>query len=345
MTWHKPKKVITNTLVIFSLLSLVVTIVAIVTTFIWLKSPKLVNKIDIKIPSFYVNDICSLYEKAKKAKNIDIQYKYYKKLNIALDGISSLDRFYKTKQKTYKFLIHYYRSKNENQNALNIAKDWMLQNDYDYAAKLYYVDTLAVISKKLASKYYYELYNRHKDISEIAKQYISFLLKNKQLDKALIIENEFNINNTNSINARFKLYYLDKNNPKYSEKASLNISILRKSKNNSVKLLVSEEFNFLSGVRFDINNVPLGSTIENLIIDIATEDNTYKNITFNPKHHIKKLNVSLYETIGNDPFYYLDLPTELQSYKGNIKFMISLALNNQINIAKNAISNITQVDK
>lgn len=345
MAWNKPKRVITNTLVIFSLLSLIVTIIAIITTFIWIKSPKTVNKIDLKIPSYYVNDIHSLYQKAKKAKNIDIQYKYYKKLNVALDGISSLDRFYQTKQKTYKFLIHYYRSKNENQNALNIAKDWMLQNDYDYNAKLYYVDTLAEISKTLASKYYHKLYSQHKDISEIAKQYISFLVKNKQLDKALKVENEFNINNINSINAHYKLYYLDKNNPKYSEKASLNISKLTQLKNNSVKLLVSEKFNFLSGVRFDINNVPRGTTIENLIIDIATEDNIYKNITFKPRHHLKQLNISLYETIGNDPFYYLDLPTELQSYKGNIKFMISLALKNQINMAKNAINNTIQVDK
>jgi len=241
-------------------------------------------------------------------------------------------------------LIQYHISNNNNKKALEIAQDWMKQNNYDYAAKFAYADVLGLNSKELAEKYYAKLHTEHKEISSITKIYITFLLKNKNYNRAKAVENEFNKHHTKSINANLKMYYLDQNHSKYSEQASIDIKVLKQFKNGTMELLVSKDFNLLSGIRLDINKAPIGTTIKNLSIEIETNDNNYSNIKFKTAHDLRQLTASVYETLGFDPFFYLESPEDLKSYHGTVKIKIHLGLNNPINLTKNAIQKIIQVD-
>lgn len=345
MAWNKPKKTITNVIVGISLTSLFISILAITTFILWLNNPKFIHSIGEEIPAVYVKEIQDLYKQAKNEKDINKQYKYYKKLSLALDGISSLDRYYVIKQKVYKFLIHYYRSKNDHKNALIISKTWMEQNDYDFDAKRYYADTLAKVSIKEANKYYQTLYNQHKEIPELTKQYIQFLVDSKEVKKALTVENEFNRNNTLAISPKFKLYYLNTDNSKYTNEYSTYINQVKYLDKNTFELRLSKNFNFLSALRFDIDNIHTGTTIESIDIEISTKDKIYSHLQVKPINHLKKINTDSYTTLGIDPFFYIELPEEVKKNKHEISLKIQLKLKYEMQIVQQAIKNLDTGNK
>ncbi len=333
MAWNKPKKVITNALVVLSIISLLLTAIAIITSFVWIKSPAIINKIDKQIPNFYVSKIDGLYEEMNKMETMNDKYIVYKKINIELDGISSLDRYYPQKQDAYKFLINYLVSKNQNEEALAFAKTWKEQNDYDFEAKFYYADTLKLISKEETEDYYASLYSNHKDIIEIAKSYIEFLVEIDKIEEALVVENEFNrYYNRGEIKAGFRIYYLDADTTKYTEKSSISSDIMVSSSKNKFTLTASKTFNQLTNLRFDINNVGTGTRIKNLRVSINNQ-----NIEFKLAHHLNNISSTIQETTGNDPFYYLLLPDNLKKSNETLKLNIYFNLDNQLNIAKKSL--------
>lgn len=338
MKWNKPKKVITNITFYLSLITFIISIIAIIILTLWIKNPKIIDKLDYKIPNYYLDNITMLYKRAKTSKDIDIQLDYYQQLHVALAGISSLDRFYHTKQQTYKYLIRDYRKKQKYNDALSLAKEWVEQNDHDFEAKLWYADLLADISFSKANQYYNTLYAQHKDIIEIVKNYINFLIKNNDKEKALEIENDFNKRYSSLVNAKYKLYYLDKTNPKYSEQGSVPISNIKYIKNNMIHLDISKNFILLSAIRFDINGAPIGSTIKDLNITIEANNINYPNVHFKLAHHLKERNHASHQIVGTDPFYYIELPSILKLNSGTINFKISFTLENKLNAAYNAIN-------
>ncbi|MDC0108601.1 hypothetical protein OAI35_02745 [Paracoccaceae bacterium] len=104
----KPKKTISNILFIFSLLTLVINLVAIATVFLWREYPQHIKMIDQSIPGFYGYKIKNIYKKAKSSPSEQEKYNNYTLLYNELDGnVTNTSGYYKYYIKAVKYKTEY----------------------------------------------------------------------------------------------------------------------------------------------------------------------------------------------------------------------------------------------
>ena len=185
VSFDKPKKTILNLLFFTGILSLIISIFAVLSLVIWTYFPGIVMQIDKQIPDYYGERIQSLYVQAENSTDTAQQYHYFSELYAALEDVSALNKYYSYRQEAAKFLINYYLQNNRVNHAMLIAEKWENNYAYDFTGKFIYARVLSLTDNNKAHEYYQQLYVKHKDIKDVREAYIHFLIDEKKYNLAI----------------------------------------------------------------------------------------------------------------------------------------------------------------
>ena len=308
INFKKPKKTIINILIVISVISIIINLLALASYTLWSISPKTVSKIDSNIPDYYSEDINKLYSNFKNPKNKEEKIKYAHSLYEELKDISTLNKFYKYRQEVSKFLINYYKKSDISQSAI-ISKKWEQEHPHDFDAKFIYFDILTKTDSNETLNYIESLYTNYPDIKKVKTTFIDYLIDTKRYNKALYVEFENNDMFLDDI--RFQIFYLD-DTKNFSEQQSVDF---RKPVYDDIyHISFNKTFKSLNGIRVDIDSLMNGSIVSNVKLSINNIVTDISSI-----NHLKKLQNDKYEIIGNDPFFIFDIPKELKNYSGDVK--------------------------
>lgn len=331
--FNKPKKTILNLLFFLSILSIFITLVAFTAVFVWKYHPSLIEKLDKRIPNIYANEVMSLYKKAMKSKNNDIKYKYYLQLYDKLKDITFMEKFFDYKQSTNIFLIDYYLSHNNIEDAYEISEYWQKENPYNYNAKFYHIKVLDLYDKDLAVQYFNTLYKQHFDIKVVTEKYIEFSMNHFGMNSILNVDKLFSVNN----NFNFRFFYTDNGNKEYENVIP---KYIKNHKNNKdyYKITLEREFLNLKQLRFDIDGNTMNKNIYDLNISIRKNNITYTELNITTLHSLQKTSKSSYIITGPDPYATIVLPNGVQDSSGAYQITISFNTPNKIDIFKNLLA-------
>lgn len=324
----KPKKTIINILFIVSLLSLLVSFVALASVLMWSKSPDVVDKIDQMIPDYYGPKIKRLYKKATRETDDQEKFEFFLKLYHTLEDASTLNKYYAYRQKAARFLITYYLNKDQYKEALEIAAVWEKKYPYDFTGKFEYAKVLGSHSLDDALNYYKKLYQKHGDIFGVLYNYIMVLDKLGYEDEAakvrleldsLVVENEL----------EFKIYYKDKQK-QFSENQSLLIDQFDDTQSKyDYTFSFQKKFHSFKGLRLDFEKASLLFDITKIEVTVHHAQ-LEKSLSIQTLHHITQDHNKVYKISGDDPFVEFTIPHELLDKKGNLEFKISIETRKRI---------------
>ena len=336
MKWNKPKQLIKRILVIVAFISLLTTIAGISIFYIWIYSPQIISNLDKSIPNYYELKISELHTRAKTANTIENKFLYYTKIAEELETITSIHKFYVLKNKANNFIIDYLIKKERIKNAFEIANNWQKHYPYDFTAKYKYIELLIKYEPEEALIYYKNLYEKHKNINKLNSDYIDFLIKLGKFEKALDIAlNEKNNFNDNS-KVRFMFYFIDNKHKIFSKNSKVPIkNYINKNGFYTVKL--DKKFTNLNGLRLDLDNIAIGSTIMENSLTIKSRAGLYENITIKHVNHIDKQSDGFIIT-GNDPFIVYELSNDISKITEKIKIEAKLLIKKKV---KRLIDKIT----
>ena len=319
--YKRPKKIIFNLLFILSLISIFLTIISIIVVFLIIYQPSTLNKIDTVIINSYDKKIKDLHTKAKKVDQDKLKYTYYIKLYHELENISIINQYYSYRKEAAQYLINYYTVNKDLNKALSIAETWEKNYPFDLIGKFHYLNIISLVDTNKSSKDYKKFYKRYKDIPEVRDNYISYLMDNSQYDTLFSIVNE----DYTLRDIKFQIFYAEKNQS-FSQKKSFRYdkkSYLQNQDNFTINFYKpSIRFNTL---RFDIENVPQGSILTDVIVDINSTKKT--NLKIARVHHIKKLSNSRYQITGKDPYIVYIIPDEKITPSNPISISFSTKVN------------------
>ena len=321
--FKRPKRTIINILFIISLVSLFISFLATGTVILWKYYPKTVVKIDKIIPDFYGDNIRYLYKKAKESKIEEESFAYFSKLYNELEDISTLNKYYRYRQESAKWLIQYYQNQKKNNEALKIAKKWEQNYPYDFIGKFAYLDTLFNLDKNTSAAYIEKLFTKHQDIQEVKDKYITYLFKHNNYNKALKLSLKEDM--LLQSKAKFKIFYRDSLKG-FSEKQSVKYRENDYEFSQGVySLEFNKKFNKLKGLRIDIDSIARGTIVSE--VQVIINENKIDIANVNQLVNTEKRG---YKVIGDDPYFIFTIPKQLQNYSGelNLSFTCKVSKSN-----------------
>jgi hypothetical protein len=335
---NKPRKTIVNVVYVFSLLMLMISIVAVITVFMWREYPRQIAVIDKSIPNFYGNKIEELYKKAKESPTDLERYKIFTQLYEELHDISSLNKYYKYRRKAGVFLVDYYVKSNQLERALKLTKRWKDDYPYDFLAKFQYSKILTLVDKNKAKTYLEQLYEKYNDIHEVSSALQSFLIENGFIGEAFLMESKIASMNNNAI---FKVYFIDGKQRVFSEKQTKNITSesIKVQSGRKYSLAFRRDYKILKGIRLDIDGLKTGNQFKMLNMILIAKGKEYKNIKIKSLNHIKRKSNNKYIISGIDPFLVLSIPDNLQYSTGSIDLLASLVVHKDLGVKRLLIRN------
>ena len=311
MSWKRPQRVIKNTLLGLSILSFIGAIFWLALLYIWKNHPTMVHDYDEKIPNYYTDQITRLQTRTHKGKSPEDTLKRYQQLAKALEGVTVLHKHYQVYSDNQANMIDFLVNADQVSKAKKLANNWQENYPYDFNAKFKYTDVLLITDIKQAIAYLELVYKKHKDIFELNQRYVKLLLDDGQFEKALSIANYSETQNRKERVPSFTYYYTDESNKKF--RAETNIVIPKTNYQtlgevSKVNMLIPQAG--ITSLRFDFDNLGIGSQIENLYFNIKTKGKTFKNIVACPLRHLN-YKENTFTTTGVDPYVKLNLPEEL----------------------------------
>ena len=327
MKWSKPKYVLNKIAVYFSLLSILVSVLAVSIYISWQGNAYVFTKLDQDLPDYYSENILNLVDKIKSPKiDAKSQFNNYKELKEALKGSTNLHKYNSLVNDVYIFLINKWLSDGNLKRAKKLASEW--QNIYpnDFNAKFKYAEIIGLTDKKEMLDYYQVLYHKHKDIYLILSKYVDALLAFGEFERALFIAQEAKNNFINNTKPDMIIYFKDKNIKKFSYLGSRKITQQNIRVSQGVHhIQFNNKIESLSGIKLHINSLKLGSNIENILFSIKTDSAVYQSLAHRPVKHIKR-QAGKYLVVGKNPGVEFNLPKEIQGYSGPFEISIQLKL-------------------
>ena len=336
MIWNKPKAFIQNVTLIFAIFSLLFAAFWFGIYYIWQYNPNIVSDYDKSLNNTYINHITRLQTRTHKGKSPEDTFERHKILVNALGGITSLHKFYKTDTTSKKYIVSYLIDNNRLIEAKETAYKWQKELPYDFNAKYKYIEVLKKTNPKEALKYYDSVFKKHNDIYDFSQNYINYLINQGMINKAEYIAKTAIKNYKTPKNTVFMYYYTNSEYEKFHSESKLNISNVSHQKTNGFYLLnLDIEVKGLTRLRFDIDNLPLGSKISNLMFDFKTARYNLSNITAKPLHSLFFEN-NTFTVTGNDPYVEVMLPTEIINTNEKVSITTKLNIERaQVNPLKN----------
>ena len=327
--FNQPKKTTLSILHIFSILMLLISVLAIITVVLWREYPQHITVIDKYIPDFYGDKINRTYKNAEESPTDILKYKYYYDLYTSLKGITVLNKYYNYKQKSIKFLIAYHIRSNQLQQAINLSEKWQKDYPYDFLAKFQYAEVLALGDMKKAKEYLGQLHEKYPSIDNISNTFYYFLLKNGFINEAIILENERTIKKRD--NATFKVYFIDGPSSVFAAKQSAiaDSESIGSQAEAEYSIVFNHKFNLLKGIRFDLDGLAIGQKFKLSRFALNTKEEKYKDVQIKGLNHIKKYSSNNYEITGEDPHIVFSLPAQLEKYSGNVNLLASIVVENE----------------
>ena len=321
--FKQPKKTILNILYVYSLLMLGITLVAIVTVFMWMEYPHKIPMIERHIPNYHENKIEDLYKKAKKSSSELEQYKNFTLLYEELNyGITSLHKYYRHHSEAGEYIVDYLIRNNQLQKAI----------------KFQYGKVLALVDKNEAKEYFEKLYKRHGDIREVYTALQYFLVKNGFINEAILLENERTLRMDNIL---FSVYFIDGNKNAFSGKqtrrvASENVETQSGKKHS---IVFRRDYKKFKGIRLDIDSLESGRQFEILDIILIAKGKKYQNIKIKHLNHIKTNPSNRYVISGVDPYLILSIPDDLKHSTGGVDLLASVMIYKDLGVKRLLINN------
>jgi|GEM_PF-3801427 len=311
MSWAKPQRVIKNSMFYIGLLSFIGMLLWLSIFYVWNNHPQLISEYDKKIPNHYTNKITRLQTRTHKGKSPEDTFKRHQELAVALEGVTKLHKYYNLNSDNQIFMIDYLIASKKYLEAEKIANNWQLQLPNDFIAKFKYAEVLSHIDSSKEISYYESIYQNHKDIVKLNQKYVSLLLHKGFFNKALTAAVQAKRYNRKKQNLSFMSYYRDSINKKYSRDYKIEIPKYAHQINGdgyNVKYSITADK--LTNLRFDIDHLSTGSSIQDLHFTIKTSSNTFLDVKANPLHHII-IEDEIFKTSGTDPYVEIELPDEL----------------------------------
>lgn len=331
--FNKPKQTVINILFTIALMSLFISFLAIGTVVLWKYYPKTVSKIDKLIPNFYGDNIKDLYKKAKESEKENNRFIYFSKLYGELEDVSTLNKYYKYRQESANYLIDYYLKNGKKDKAFSIAEEWEQKYPYDFTAKFVYLNVLLVTNKMSAEKYISNLYNRYPDIQEVVQKKVSFLIESENINEAILIE----MKNKDIDNISFQVFYIDEPKTVFNAKQSITFFKDAFEKNNdNYSLVFKHKFKKLKGLRFDVDNLSIGSIVKISNISISLDNKVY-SASIKSANQMEQLDEKRFKINGGDPYFILELKNEILNFKGEVQvsFFTSIKKPSALNLLGN----------
>ena len=343
MKWSKPKYLINKIVIYFSLVSILVSVLAVSIYFSWQSNAYVFTKLDHDLPDYYSENILSLVDKIKSPNlNVEDRFNTYKELKKALNGSTNLHKYNSLVNDVYTFIINKWLGDGNLERAKKIASEWQDTYPNDFNAKFKYAEIVGLTNKKEMLDYYQVLYNKHKDIYLIQSKYVDALLDFGKFERALSVANEAKDNFINNTKPDMVIYFKDKKIKEFSYLGSRKISQQNiKISQGDYHVQFNNKIEGLSGIKLHINSLKLGSNIENILFSIKTDLAEYKLLAHRPVKHIK-LQAAKYLITGKDPGVEFKLPQEILGYSGPFKINIQLKLNDNKYAALNKILHNSQ---
>lgn len=331
VSFDKPKKTILNLLFFTGILSLIISIFAVLSLVIWTYFPAIVMQIDKQIPDYYGERIQSLYVQAENSVDTAQQYYYFSELYEALEDVSVLNKYYSYRQKAAKFLINYYLQNNRVNQAMLIAEKWGKSYPYDFTGKFMYARVLSLTDNNKAHAYYQKLYLKHKDIKDVREAYIHFLMDEKKYN--LAIQKAGYNQEFFQKHAFFQVFYND-NEPGFSQKQSLQYKNIKYDEvNKSYHIKLSRTFEKFKSIRLDIDKVQEGSWLSD--INVSVRDGRFNELLdVHRIYDLKQYAEGVYSIEGDDPYFVFNLGDRLKNYAGKLDILFSLKIQGKSPINK-----------
>ena len=324
---NKPKRTILNILYIFSLLMMVISLIAAITLLLWREYPQHIAMIDKVAPSFYRLTTKHIYKKAKKSTSEQEKYKNFSLLIERLDDhINNLNSNYTHYNEAVRFVINYYINNNELQKALVLSEKVEKKFPYDFYVKFKHSKVLALIDKNKAKTYLEQLYKKHSDIREVKKNLHSFLFKNGFINEAILMNKEVK---PTKFSPNFTSYFIDGNQKYFNEKQKLrlNSDFIETQDGRNYSIAFQRDFTKFKGIRLDFDGFQVDEhQFKLLSMILRTDKKEYKDIKIKRLNDITKIHDNNYAISGPDPFIVLFHPDDLESYKGVVNLNTSIAL-------------------
>ena len=280
MSWRTPQRVIKNTLFYLGILSFIGAVFWLGIFYIWTNNPKMVHDYDENIPNYYTDQITRLQTRTHKGKSPEDTLKRYQHLAKALEGVTVLHKHYQVYSDNQANMIDFFVNAEQVSKAKKLANKWQENYPYDFNAKFKYTDVLLITDIKQAIAYLELVYKKHKDIFELNQRYVELLLDDGQFEKALSIAKYSETQNRKERVPRFTYYFTDESNKKFSAETIVVIP-----KENYQKLREVSKVNVLmpqagvTSLRFDFDNLGIGSKIKKLYFKIKTKEKTFTTST------------------------------------------------------------------
>ena len=331
ISFDKPKKTILNLLFFTGILSLIISIFAVLSLVIWTYFPGIVMQIDKQIPDYYGDHIQSLYVQAENSTDTAQQYHYFSELYAALEDVSALNKYYSYRQEAAKFLINYYLQNNRVNHAMLIAEKWEKSYPYDFTGKFMYARVLSLTDNNKSHEYYQKLYVKHKDIKDVREAYIHFLIDEKKynlaIQKAVYNQSFF------QKHAFFQVFYND-NEPGFSQTQSLLYKNIKYDEvNKSYHIKLSRTFENFKSIRLDIDKVQEGSLLSN--VEVSISDGRFNELLDVLRiYDLNQYGEGVYSIEGDDPHVIFNLGERLKNYAGKLDILFSLKIQGKSPINK-----------
>lgn len=328
MIWNKPKKTLLNVLTYAGIIFGIICLVVIATLLIWSSTPGLIKSFDKMIPNFHEFSFKRAYKSVKKTVSEEEKLIGFKKLYAKTRDLSPMEQSYKYKVISSEYLIYYYLDNNEVEKAFNIAQQWKDSNSFDFNAKFAYLKVLERKNNEMAMVLYEELYLQYPNLQEVTERYILYLIKNNMISRAVTIEDRFNA--AYSLNRiSFMLYYVEGKKTNFNAKQLVKLNYKRNAKNYKIEL--SQDFNKLKDLRFDIDSALIGTKVSNMKISISKNGKVYENVKISSIHSIKNLKNDAFTIGGKDPHVRVELPDAIKGSSGLINISMSFDVKEEIN--------------
>ena len=322
--FNKPRQTIRNILFFIALVSIFLTALAISSSILWKYYPESVSKIDMMIPDYYGDNLNRLYRKAQKKKDYKKQIKYYEKLYDELIECSTLNKYYKYRQKSASFLIDHYLENNQYPKARKIAALWEKMYPNDFHGKFKYAEVLEYNNRHDALMYYATLYKNYDDIPDVIYKYINLLRKEKNIK--LATELKLEADRLVKKQVEFKIYYQD-NKKFFTEGQTLVVGTLDYlNEGDRYTFNLEKTFHKFHGFRLDIENTPLSFNINHLKV-LLNNHKMKEELEVANIHHMTKEN-DTYHISGDDPHFVFIIPKQFLDTKKNLEFTVSMSLEN-----------------
>lgn len=320
-----------------AIISLLSAIFWLVIYYIWNNHPEMVTEYDQNLPETYINHITRLETRTFKGKDPEDTFKRHQILAKALQGTTSLHRFYPLYNKTQIFMINYLIEQDRIDDALKLSDQWQTEYPYEFEAKYKYYEVLKSQDNKKALQYLTKVYEQYKDIDDVNDKLFIELLKSGDYKQAFSVVKAQQDNYIDNSVPSFMFFYKDNEYKIYQSKTKVYPG--HTNMDDKYEVQMSQKFENLKGIRFDIDGIKVGSEIKAVEITLINQDKTFNDVAYRPLHHLKKLTENSFQTIGADPYFEIILPDEITNDQQELQVSIKLTINTKSGLVINKLLN------